>query len=152
MSALLATPLTGGRGALRLARQALLVLVALAVPTLLAAGALRGRPGVTGAAAGLALVGVLFGVAGLAQALAARRSPSALIAVVLTGLAFRLVIYLAALQALGSLPALHRPSLALATAFGLVVTLTYEMRLVSRTPELFWVDAGGDRSGERASA
>jgi hypothetical protein len=141
MSAGLAAPLTGGRGELRLARDAGFALLALAVPVLTVAGVLQGIAGIVGAAAGLGLVAVLFVAAGVAQGLAARRSSSTVLAVAIGGFGIRLAVYLAVLQALGQVSVLHRPSLALATAFGFVVTLYYEMRVISRTPELFWVDA-----------
>lgn len=151
MSAQLAVPLTGGRAELRLARQAGLALLLLAVPLLGVAGALNGVPGVLGAAAGLGLVGVLFGAAGVAQGLAARRSRSTVVAVMAAGFVVRLGVYATVLAALGRVASLHRPSLAIATAVGLVVTLYHEMRVMSRTPELFWVESGRDSSGERGT-
>lgn len=131
-----------GRGELRLAAQALVLLGLLAVPVAAVAAALEGRDGALGAVAGLGLVAVLFGVSGAAQGLAARRGQSAVLAVAAIGLGLRLALYLVVLQVLAGVTTLHRPSLAIATALGFVVTLFYEMRLISRTPELFWVELG----------
>jgi hypothetical protein len=131
-----------GRGELRLAGRAVLVLCLLAVPVAAVAAAMQGRDGALGAVAGLGLVAVLFGASGAAQGLAARRGQSAVLAVAAIGLGVRLALYLVVLQLLAQVAALHRPSLAIATALGFVVTLFYEMRLISRTPELFWVELG----------
>lgn len=142
-----------GRGELRLAGRAVLLLSLLAVPVAAVAAVVQGRDGALGAVAGLALVAVLFGVSGAAQGLASRRGPSAVLAVAAIGLGLRLALYLAVLQLLADVAALHRPSLAIATALGFVVTLFYEMRLISRTPELFWVELGdSDRRAARPRA
>jgi hypothetical protein len=124
-----------------LARTAALSIAALAVPALGVAWLAHGRPGVYGAAAGLALVFVLFGVSALVQAWAARFGSTVLLGVVIGGVGARLLLYLAVLQALSGVAGLHRPSLALATAAAFVLTLVLEMRLVARTPSFFWVQA-----------
>lgn len=158
MSALSAVPSGGGRTELRLAGRAVVVLAVLAVPVLGVAALANGRAGLAGAAAGLALVGVLFGAAGLAQGLAARRSSAAVAAAVALGVGVRLALYLAALDVLGRVAGLHRPSLAIATAVGFVVTLYYEMRLIASAPEMLWLETErgrhptGRRSAPRARA
>jgi hypothetical protein len=141
---------TPGAAELRLAGHAGGILAVTAVPVLAGAYALEGMPGLLGAGAGVALVGVLFGVAGLVQAYAARRKPSSMITIIACGLGVRLACYLAALQLLGGVDGLHRPSLAVATAIAFMVTLQHEMRLINRTPELFWVDARPAQDGEDA--
>jgi hypothetical protein len=145
-------PGADGRAEARLAVRALRSLALLAIPVVAAAAALQGLPGALGAAAGLALVGVLFGGGGLVQALAVRRGVEQMGAVMLGGLGARLLAYVVALMALEGIAALHRPSLALATAVGLVWATIYEMRLISRTPELFWVQAVPGRRGSAPQA
>lgn len=137
-----------GRAELRLAGQAGGVLLLVAIPVLAGAFLLEGLPGLRGASVGIGLVAILFVAAGLLQAWATRLSPSGMVAVMASGLGLRLACYLAALQVLGGVEGLHRPSLAAATAIAFVVTLQHEMRLINRTPELFWVDARPARAGE----
>jgi hypothetical protein len=134
-----------GRAELRLARRALVALSLLAVPTAAVAWAVEGVAGALGAVAGVGLVAVLFAGGGLVQSVAVRRGGDALGGVVLAGLGARLFTYVIALIALGQVAALHRPSLAAATAVAVVCATYYEMRLISRTPELFWVQAGPRR-------
>ncbi len=144
------TPPRRGRAELRLAFQAGAVLVLLSIPALAAATALNGSGGLLGAAAGLGLVAVLFVAGAGVLHVAARSARSTMPAVLALGLAARLAIYLLALQGLSQLEHLHRPSLAIATAVGFVVTLIFELRLISRTPELFWLEATSDTSGAGA--
>jgi hypothetical protein len=122
-----------------LARTAARGAAVLALPVLGTAWAYEGMAGVYGAAAGMGLVLVLFGLSALAQAWAARFGDTVLLGVVIGGLGLRLMLYLVALQALGAVEGLHRPSLAIATAVAFVLTLFLEMRLVARTPSFFWV-------------
>lgn len=137
-----------GRPELRLAGKALLAIGVLAVPVAVAAGVVEGVPGVVGALAGLGLVAVLFGASGAAMAFAARRVPSAMVRVAVIGFAVRLALYVAVLQVLGQAATVHRGSLAIATAVGVVVTLYYELRLISKTPQLFWVESDDARRGD----
>ena len=150
MSAALRAAPARGRAELRLAGQAGVVLALLAIPALAAAAALNGTGGVLGAAAGLGLVAILFVAGAGAAHVAARGRRSAMPAVLAIGVSVRLVAYLLALGALSQLDQLHRPSLAIATAIGFVVTLTFELRLISRTPELFWLEVASETSGAGA--
>lgn len=52
----------------------------------------------------------------------------------------RLPVYLLALWGLSRVAWIHPRSLALAVVIGIVVTLVYELRLVSALPRLFWID------------
>lgn len=52
----------------------------------------------------------------------------------------RLPVYLLALWGLSRVGWIHPRSLALAVVIGIVVTLVYELRLVSALPRLFWID------------
>jgi hypothetical protein len=135
-------------GELVLARTAVLAVAALAVPVLGVAALAEGAPGAYGAAAGLGLVLVLFGVAAALQAWAARFDPTTAAAVLLGGFGLRLVVYLLALIALSGVERLHRPSLAIATAVAFVATLGVEMRQVSRSPQLFWLGTAPDGATE----
>lgn len=52
----------------------------------------------------------------------------------------RLPVYLLALWGLSRVGWVHPRSLAIAVVIGIVVTLMYELRLVSALPRLFWID------------
>jgi len=52
----------------------------------------------------------------------------------------RLPVYLLALWGLSRVAWVHPRSLAIAVVIGIVVTLVYELRLVSALPRLFWID------------
>lgn len=117
------------------------VLTVLAVPVVGAAAFAAGRPGALGAAVGLGLVLVLFGLSGLLVTLVGRLGSQVVLAVT-SGAAFaRLAVYALALSALSDVEGLHRTSLALATVVAFVVTLTFELRFVARNPHLTWVRA-----------
>lgn len=144
--------LAPARRELVLARGALAALAVIAVPVLAGAAASQGLAGLSGAAAGLGLVLVLFGLAGVLHGWAARLPPRAWVAAVAGGFVARLAIYLLALWGLAAVDRLHRPSLAVATAVGFFATLLYELRVLSRTPQLFWVEPGaGDEGGRSRS-
>ena len=111
--------------------------VAAAVPTAVIAGLVAGRPGVFGALVGAALVLVLFGVGAAMMMWAGRRGQSMMAMVAAGGVAGRLVLYAAVLIALDGTALVHRPSLAVATAVTLVITLAGELAVLARTPSLF---------------
>lgn len=123
-------------------RAAARLLALLVVPLVGGAWAVAGAGGALGAATGMLFVLVLFGLSGLALTLVASHSSSAVVAVSLGGVLVRLLAYPVVLALLAPVEALHRPSLAAATAVAFVATLAYEMRVMSRTPGLFWLDAG----------
>lgn len=115
------------------------LLVVLAFPVIGGAWVTAGAGGALGAAAGLILVLMLFGLTGVALSPVRQPRPAVVVGVSLAGLGLRIVGYAAALGLLATIDGLHRPSLAAATALAFVVTLAYEMRVVSRTPGFFWV-------------
>lgn len=115
------------------------LLAVLAVPVIGVAWSATGGGGALGAAAGLLLVLVLFGLTGLVLSPVRDAGPAVVVGVSLAGLGLRIVGYAAALGLLATIDGLHRPSLAAATALAFVVTLAYEIRVVSRTPGFFWV-------------
>ena len=125
----------------RLASGALRALGMLTPPVVAVAAVGAGWAGSAGAAAGLALVAVLFGGSAALLGWVGRRRPSRATGILLGGALGRLLFYVLALTALAQLDSLHRPSLAIATATAIGVTLAYELRLMSRMPRLFWVDA-----------
>ncbi|MBA2318220.1 MAG: hypothetical protein H0V93_10675 [Euzebyales bacterium] len=145
MSATLTPPTTGARAELMLARGPALALGVAAGPILVVAGALQGSAGVAGAAAGLGLVALLFGVSGVCYVWSGRRRGRDAIRIMVAGLVVRVICYLAGLLALTRVDSLDRPSLALAVAGGFAVTLIYELRLLHRTPQLYWVQTASAR-------
>ena len=129
-----------------LARGALMVVLLLALPAAAIAAPIGGWPAVASALIGFGFVLVLFGVSALLLSWVAGRDPSTALGVLLGGVAGRLVLYAVVLNVLAQVAWVHRPSLAVATGAALAATLAYELRLLSRMPRLFWVDAGADRS------
>lgn len=125
-----------------LGRAAGRLLSVLVVPLVGGAWIVAGPGGALGAATGMLFVLALFGLSGLALTILSEQSPTTVVAVSLGGVLVRLLAYPVALALLAPVEALHRPSLAVATAVAFVATLTYEMRVMSRTPGLFWLDAG----------
>jgi hypothetical protein len=147
-----APPRPDGRAELRLGLRAVMVLAALAVPVTAVAAAIQGARGALGAIAGMTLVAVLFGGGGLVQAMAARRGVAQMGSTVMVGLGARLLTYLIALVALAQVDVLHRPSLAVATLLGVIAATAYEMRVMARTPQLFWVETGRGRTAPQGAA
>jgi hypothetical protein len=135
-----------------LARGALSVLAVLALPAAATAAVVGGLPAAASALIGLGFVLVLFGASALLLSWVAGRRPSTALAVLVGGVAGRLVLYAATLSALTQVAWIHRPSLALATGAAVAVTLAYELRVLSRTPRLFWVDAGAPRPSALTNA
>lgn len=117
------------------------LLAILSVPVIGGAWLLAGPGGAAGALAGLVLVLALFGLTGLVLGRVRTVNPSVVVGLSLAGVGIRIAGYAAALAWLAAVDGLHRPSLAAATLTGFVVTLVYEIRVVSRTPQFFWVRA-----------
>lgn len=111
----------------------------LAVPVLGLAAWLRGVDGALTAAFGLALVVGGFALTGRSLAWAGRRSTEALMAVALGGFLLRLVLYAALIVLLRDVEGLDGPVLAVTVATALVAVLGYEVRLVLRHGELWWL-------------
>lgn len=129
----------------RLATGAARALAVVAVPAAALAGVVAGWAGAVSALIGLVFVLLLFGAAAASLAYAVSREVNPL-GVLVGGAVARLLLYPALLLGLAQVPWVHRPSLALATAAAVAVTLAHELRLLSRTPRLFWVDAHAGRS------
>jgi hypothetical protein len=136
----------------RLATGALRVLGVMAVPAAAVAWFVAGLPGAIGAIVGLGLVLVLFGASASLLAWVAARRDDAGIGLLVAGAAGRLVLYLVTLSLLSQVSWVHPRSLALATVTGIAVTLAYELRLLARTPRLFWLDPAARPSASVAGA
>lgn len=130
-----------GSGERHLAVGAVRTLAMLAAPVLVVAALVAGWAGVWGAAIGMGFVLLLFATSAWMLARAVERGQRSALGVLVGGALGRLMVYAAALVSLSPVEGLHRPSLALATALAVAVTLVYEVRLLARMPHLFWVDA-----------
>lgn len=140
-----------------LALGALKILAVLAVPVVGGAYWLVGTAGAVSAAIGLSFVLVLFGasaallayVAGRAERTGSDAAPvpgsTHGVGLLVLGAMVRLPLYLVALTLLDRVSWIHGRSLAAATGIAVAVTLAYELRLMSRMPRLFWVDATAGR-------
>jgi len=126
---------------LRLAGSAIVLVLALAVPVVAVAAAVAGAGGALGAGIATAVVAGMLLMTGGMLSLAARFGPTALLAAALGGYLLRLMIYALLIVLLRPVEAIHGPSLAIAAAVLLIAALTWEVRAVSCTPRLFWVDA-----------
>ena len=126
------------------------LLALLALPLVAGAWLVAGPGGALGAGAGLILVLALFGLTGLVLSRLRVVAPSVVVGVSLAGVGLRLAGYAVALALLGSVDAVHRPSLAAATLVGFIATLVYEIRVVSRTPAFFWVQASSGTNPTRS--
>jgi hypothetical protein len=124
---------------LELARYGAVVATIVAVPTVLVATVVRGRPGLLGAVLAAGLVIGLFAVTGVLLSCVARRSPATLPAVSLVGALIRMVAYGALLTALAGVDGIDRSSTVVATCLLLIVTLVYEVRFTATTPGFYWV-------------
>ena len=134
---------------LRLARSAALFLVVLGAPVIGIAALFAGWPGAASAGIGTAVVIGMFLMAGATMSWAARISPAALMGAVLGGYLVRLMIYAGLIVLLRPVPWLSGTSLAISTAVLLVAVLAWEVRVASRNPSMFWVDAA---AGQPSSA
>lgn len=112
-----------------LARRAVLV----APAVVLMAGLLRGVDGAVSAAVGLALVAANFLLAARLISGAARRSPGAVMGVVLGGYVVRIVALLGIVLALQQMPGVDIPALVVTIAVTHLALLTSELRFVSLT-------------------
>lgn len=135
----------------QLAFGALKVLAALGVPLVAGAALVAGWPGAAGALAGIGLVALLFGGSAVLLSVMVTRRPTAAVAALVVGLVVRLIAYAAVLAWLDGLGWVHRPSLAAAAGLGVAVALAYELRLLARMPQLFWIDTETDRPHQAAS-
>lgn len=133
------------RDARALLRGTMISLLVTAVLVAVAASLVAGSPGVVGALVGVGLVTVLFGGSAWLLSRVADRAPGTALAVLVGGAFARLALYAVVLVSLAQVAWLDRTSLAGATAVAVVVTLAYELRALTRTPQLYWVDADAAR-------
>lgn len=140
-------PIRAGDGVeLRLARSAVGFLLVLGIPVIAVAGLVDGAGGAASAAIGAAVVVGMFLMAGATMSWAARISPAALMGAVLGGYLVRLLVYALLIVLLRPVEWLSGPSLAISTAVLLVAVLAWEVRVASRNPSMFWVDAAAGQS------
>lgn len=125
---------------LRLAAAALRVVAALVVPVLAGAWLAAGRSGVISAGVGIGLVAGTFVLSAVFLSVAARFGPGALLGAALGGYILRLMIYALLLVVLRPVELIHGPSLAISVAVVMIVTLVFEVRYVTRTPSLHWLE------------
>lgn len=130
---------------LRLARSAAVFLLILGAPTLFISWLAAGMPGLWGAGIGVTVVIGMFLMAGATTSWAARISPAALMGAVLGGYLVRLIIYAVLIVVLGDAQWLSGTTMAVATAALLVAVLGWEVRVASRNPSMFWVDASAGK-------
>jgi len=123
----------------KLVTGAVVVLAALAAPAAGVGYLLAGWEAAVSALLGLAFVLVLFGGSAALLVRAARQRDNG-IAVLVIGALVRLPLYLVSLALLSQLSWIHGRSLALATLVAVAVTLAYELRLIARSPRMFWID------------
>ena len=140
-------PIRAGDGVeLRLARSAVGFLVVLGIPVIGVAALVGGTPGALSAGIGAAVVIGMFLMAGATMSWAARISPTALMGAVLGGYLVRLMVYALLIVVLRPVNWLDGPSLAISTAVLLVAVLAWEVRVASRNPSMFFVDADAGRA------
>lgn len=136
---------------LRLALGAARLMVLLALPALGIGWLVAGPDGVLSAGIAVALVAGMYLMSGMLLSYAAKIGPGALMAAALGGFALRLMIYALLIVLLTPVEAIHGPTLAITAAALLVLSLIYEARLVSRTPNLYWIDAEAARTAPATS-
>lgn len=130
-----------------MARTAVRVGAVLVVPVVAVAFAVRGLAG------GLTALGAVVGVVGLfylngrTLGWAGDRGPAVLQAVALGGFFLRLVAYAALIVLLRPVEAIDGPVLAISTAVTMIIVLAYEVRLVTRHTEFWFVQPAVQRVG-----
>lgn len=135
-----------------MARAAVRVGAAVAVPVVGVSWLLRGVDGGLTALGAVLLVVGTFYVTGRTLHWAGNISPTVLQAVALGGFFIRLVLYAALIVLLRPVEAVDGPVLAISTAVTLVVVLAAEVRLVLRHAEFWWVlPEAGPRRDRRPS-
>lgn len=135
-----------GDNEVTMARAAVRVGSAVAVPLVLAAGLLRGTASALTALGAVLVVVGSFYVTGRSLAWAARLGVVALQAVALGGFLLRLMLYALAIVLLGPVEAIDGPVLAISTVVAMVTVLAYEVRLVLRHQEFWWLTDGKGRA------
>ena len=133
-----------------MARSALMVILALAVPVIAVATALAGPGGALGASIGAAVVAGMFLMSGALLSWSARIGPEAMFAAALGGYLLRLMIYALLIVLLRPVEAISGTSLALSAAVLMIAALAWEVRVVSRDPRALWLSPPGPPRGGTA--
>lgn len=124
-----------------MARAALGVGAALSVPVVGIAWLVRDLPGALTALGALVIVIGQFVLTARSLAWAAKKGPVAVQATALGGFGLRLMFYAGLILALRPVEAIDGPVLAIVTAVSLVILLAWEVRLVMRHSEMWFIDA-----------
>ncbi len=124
-----------------MARAALGVGAALAVPVVGTAWVLRDLAGALTALGALVVVIGQFVLTARSLAWAAKKGPVAVQATALGGFGLRLMFYAGLILALRPVEAIDGPVLAIVTAVSLVILLAFEVRLVMNHSEMWFIDA-----------
>ncbi|MGI9017452.1 MAG: hypothetical protein ACR2HR_10190 [Euzebya sp.] len=131
---------------LQLALGALKFLAVAAVPVVGLSWLIIGPTGALSAGISVAIVAGMYLMSGLLLSYAAKFGPGALMAAALGGFGLRLAIYALLLVLLTPIQSIHGPTLAVTAACLIVATLVWEVRMVSKIPNLYWIDARAARS------
>lgn len=132
-------------GEMTMARAALRVGAALVVPVVAALALWRGPAGALTGLGGVALVVGNFAAGAWLVHRAARYGPAAVMAATLGGYVGRIVLLALLLVVLLPLDVVDGVALAASVVPTLVILLAYEVRVVSRHSELWWLVDGKDR-------
>lgn len=123
----------------KLVTGAMIVLALLALPTAAVGYLAVGFDGAVSGLLGLGFVALMFAGSGVLLQRSARQRDNGIVVLVI-GVLVRLPLYLVSLALLSRLSWVHGRSLALATVVAIAVTLAYELRLIARSPRMFWID------------
>ena len=123
----------------KLVTGALLVVAVLAPPSAIVGYLAVGFDGAASTLLGLGFVALMFAGSGVLLQRSARQRDNGIMILVI-GVLVRLPLYLVSLALLSRLSWVHGRSLALATVVAIAVTLAYELRLIARSPRMFWID------------
>lgn len=136
----------------RLAIGAAIAIGIVAVPAAVLAYWAAGWQGAVSALIGLAYVLLLFAAAAALLSWSVARNPNGGMGVLIGGVMARLPLYAVSLALLSNVSWIHGRSLALATVAGIVITLGCEIRLISKSPRMFWVNPAAVSSAAVSNA
>lgn len=122
-----------------------------AVPTAFIGHATGGWTAVASAMVGLGFVLLLFGGSALLLLRAAKQRTSGILLLSM-GAAVRIPLYLISLLLLSRVAWIDGRALALATLVGIAVTLAVELRVLARSPQMFWIDPEARAASEVSNA
>jgi len=142
---------TPGSNERRLLSGAVVGLTLVAVPSALVAHLTAGWAAVLSVLLGLGFVLLLFGGSALLLLRAAKQRTSGIL-LLSVGAAVRIPLYLVSLLLLSRVTWIDARALALATLVGIAVTLAVELRVLARSPQMFWIDPQAPAASEVSDA